>query len=280
MFPLRPFADAMVDAAAELARDQNARMSELVAQFARENKALHHKTLTESEKEQISIAQEVWDRVHQSNEASSRLQTQKENEALMLKEHEERMQKERELESEPRELELILAVKRQDYETISQLFYMYRDLDPMKRPKAGIEEIDYSDMGRPQSLPAHQLYGDCALQEAISIQNLDIIEILLKRAPAWEGQPGIDLMRLVDKVVEECKLDVLMLILRMKGYPRVKGFNHYNDKNDLVMDHAIRLKQNGAIFLLRYEKNKPGFFNESRKHNKGYLYDAKKMRTG
>jgi hypothetical protein len=173
-------------------------------------------------------------------------------------------------------LELIRAVKRQEVGTVTRLFASDGDLDPMKRLKTHMEEIDYSDMSRPMGPPC-QHYGDCALQEGILTQNIPILDVLLTRVPVWVGRPGLDLLKLVDVAITQRKLTSLACILRMKGYPHVTGWSTEYDSSDLAMKHAVWQKQKGAIYMLELERSTPGYFFDNRVHIPGIVKKASAM---
>jgi hypothetical protein len=167
-----------------------------------------------------------------------------------------------------REGALINAVKNRDLYTVERLFDSYPDLDPMKRPKTGMEVIDYSDMARPQ-VPPCQYYGDCAVMEGIRTENLLILDMLLTRTPKWVGSGGMDFLKLVETGIQEGKLNALACILRGKGYPQVTGWDTEYDHVDYAMKCADRQKQKGAAHLLRLERDTPGYF--------GFGFDMEEM---
>ena len=107
-------------------------------------------------------------------------------------------------------------------------------------------------------------YGDCALKEAINTQNIDILDALLARAPAWNAEAGMELLELVSAGVKGGKLKTLAFILKVKGYPIVKGLGrNSSEPADYLMKDANKIKQNGAIYLLRLEKGTLGYFRDN-----------------
>ena len=118
-------------------------------------------------------------------------------------------------------------------------------------------------------------YGDCAIMEAINTQNIDILDVLLTRAPGWKGEPGILLLELVSAGVKGGKLKALAFILKVKGYPIVTGFRN-SEPVDYVMNDANKIKQNGAIYLLRLERSNPGYFRDNWVHIDEIISDARR----
>lgn len=152
---------------------------------------------------------------------------------------------------------LITAVKSQSLSDVERLLNSFPHLNPMHRPKDGVEDVDCSNMGRRQGFPV-QNYGYSAIMEAIVLENVPILLVLLERLPEWVGNAGMDLLRQIEICTHEEKMNSLAVILRVKGYPVVAGFDPLFAKR-----FVERRRQNASAFLLRLEKETPGYFHDN-----------------